>query len=101
MGCVMAVLACLAVLLCVFTPATHALGFNCSSPPVNTCQALVGYISPNATTLKSIQSLFGIKHLSSLLAANNLSPTLTEFSQFQSTRRIVSILLSNISGNTP
>lgn len=74
MGCV-AVLVCLSVLLCALAPATHALGFGCTSQPEATCQALVGYKSPNTTTLRSIQSLFGVKHLRSLLAANNLSPT--------------------------
>ncbi|KAI3441167.1 uncharacterized protein J3R85_002404 [Psidium guajava] len=74
MGC-MAVLVCLSVLLCSLAPAAHALGFSCTSQPEATCQALVGYISPNTTTLRSIQSLFSIKHLRSLLAANNLSST--------------------------
>ncbi|XP_048128822.1 lysM domain-containing GPI-anchored protein 2-like isoform X2 [Rhodamnia argentea] len=74
MGCV-AVLVCLSVLLCALAPATYALGFRCTSQPEATCQALVGYKSPNTTTLRSIQSLFGVKYLHSLLAANNLSPT--------------------------
>lgn len=73
MGCVV-VLAYLSVLLCALPPATHALGFRCSSQPEATCQALVGYKSPNTTTLRSIQSLFGVKHLRSLLAANNHGP---------------------------
>lgn len=71
------VLACLSVVLSALAPATDALGFTCNSPPETTCRALVGYISPNTTTFRSIQTLFGVKHLRSLLAANDRSPTLS------------------------
>lgn len=46
-------------------------GFNCNSTGA-TCNGLVGYKSPNATTLSKIQSMFGVQTLSSLLGANNL-----------------------------
>ncbi|KAI3736454.1 hypothetical protein L6452_15995 [Arctium lappa] len=52
------------------------LGFRCttntSSP---TCYSLIDYPLPNTTTLSSIQSLFQIKNLRNLLAANNLPTT--------------------------
>ncbi|CAO2813660.1 unnamed protein product [Amaranthus hypochondriacus] len=47
--------------------------FKCTSK--TTCKALVGYISPNTTTISKIQSLFQVKTLRSLLGVNNLSPT--------------------------
>ncbi|XP_030450170.2 lysM domain-containing GPI-anchored protein 2-like [Syzygium oleosum] len=89
MGCAV-VLACLSfLLLCALLPATDALGFTCTAQPEATCQALVGYISPNTTTLKSIQSLFGVKHLRSLLAANNLSPTTLPTATVQATDTVI------------
>lgn len=36
------------------------------------CRSLVGYKSPNTTSISSIQKLFGVKNLHSLLGANNL-----------------------------
>lgn len=53
---------------------TAALGFKCSATA--NCTALVGYRSPNATTLAIVQSLFGVAQLSSIIGANNL-PELT------------------------
>lgn len=44
--------------------------FKCSSGP--TCNALVGYVSPNTTTLSAIQTLFGVKNFRTLLGANSL-----------------------------
>ncbi|KAM7257766.1 hypothetical protein ACFE04_013507 [Oxalis oulophora] len=53
-----------------FTSNTKAESFKCT---VNTtCSSLVGYVSPNKTTLSSIQTLFNVKKLNSLLGANNL-----------------------------
>ncbi|KAL7156324.1 hypothetical protein ABFS83_02G001800 [Erythranthe nasuta] len=45
--------------------------FRCNSAGA-TCNALVDYVSPNATTLSAIRTLFTIKNLRSLLGANNL-----------------------------
>ncbi|KAI4367346.1 hypothetical protein MLD38_023094 [Melastoma candidum] len=57
--------------LLILTPSSHSLGFTCT-PTNTTCHSVVGYVLPNTTTLKDVQSLFGVKHLSSLLGANNL-----------------------------
>ncbi|XP_021903879.1 lysM domain-containing GPI-anchored protein 2 [Carica papaya] len=44
--------------------------FTCNSS--SKCQSLVGYLTPNATTLSELQSLFTVKKLRSILGANNL-----------------------------
>ncbi|XP_073292818.1 lysM domain-containing GPI-anchored protein 2-like isoform X2 [Primulina huaijiensis] len=49
-------------------PSTFSL--RCASPA--SCNSLIDYVSPNATTLSSIQTLFTLPNLSSILAANNL-----------------------------
>ncbi|XP_073127047.1 lysM domain-containing GPI-anchored protein 2 [Henckelia pumila] len=51
-------------------PATSS--FLCASSPAATCNSLIDYVSPNATTLSSIQSLFTLPTLTPILAANNL-----------------------------
>ncbi|RZC45707.1 hypothetical protein C5167_038664 [Papaver somniferum] len=50
----------------------ESLGFTCKSNTTSKCKSLAGYVSPNATTLSSIVSLFGITDFNSLLGANNL-----------------------------
>ncbi|KAF5745802.1 LysM-domain GPI-anchored protein 2 precursor [Tripterygium wilfordii] len=55
------------------TGKTNDQNFKCTAG--TTCQAIVGYMSPNTTTLASIQSLFNVRHLRSILGANNLPPT--------------------------
>lgn len=45
--------------------------FPCTT--TSTCKSLVGYVSPNTTTLARIQTLFQVKTLGSLLGVNNLS----------------------------
>ncbi|KAL2936896.1 LysM domain-containing GPI-anchored protein 2 [Bienertia sinuspersici] len=47
--------------------------FQCTT--TSTCMSLVGYISPNTTTLSRIQSLFQVKTLRSILGVNNLPPS--------------------------
>ncbi|KAF8027669.1 hypothetical protein BT93_E0546 [Corymbia citriodora subsp. variegata] len=61
-------------LLCSLLPPSTSLGFPCSNSNSSaaTCQSLAGYVSPNATTLAAVQTLFGVKHLRSILGANNL-----------------------------
>ncbi|PSS12141.1 LysM domain-containing GPI-anchored protein like [Actinidia chinensis var. chinensis] len=49
----------------------RAQTFKCNTNEA-TCNGLVGYVSPNRTTLDDIKNLFGIKNLRSLLGANNL-----------------------------
>ena len=44
--------------------------FKCTTP--TTCHSLIDYISPNATTLSHIKTLFSVKNIHSILAANNL-----------------------------
>ncbi|KAJ4829739.1 hypothetical protein Tsubulata_920750 [Turnera subulata] len=52
-----------------FTQST-AEGFQCTEG--STCQSLVAYKPYRDTNISSIQKLFGVKHLNSLLGANNL-----------------------------
>ncbi|KAJ6717026.1 LYSM DOMAIN-CONTAINING GPI-ANCHORED PROTEIN 2 [Salix koriyanagi] len=44
--------------------------FRCTEK--TSCHSLVGYKSPNTTSISSIQKLFGVKNRHSLLGANNL-----------------------------
>ncbi|RWR84556.1 protein NSP-INTERACTING KINASE 3 isoform X1 [Cinnamomum micranthum f. kanehirae] len=46
-----------------------SITFRCTTRP--TCQGMIGYISPNTTTLSSIKDLFGLESVYSLLAANS------------------------------
>ncbi|GAB2247010.1 hypothetical protein Droror1_Dr00006892 [Drosera rotundifolia] len=52
------------------TTIAAAAGFTCTTS--SNCTALIQYISVNDTTLSSIQSLFSLPHLRSLLSANSL-----------------------------
>ncbi|XAR73047.1 hypothetical protein NMG60_11019899, partial [Bertholletia excelsa] len=72
MGLTVALLAVLSIYPAI-TPLT-AQPFKCSTAGA-TCNALVGYVAPNATTLGEIKSLFGIKNLRTLLGANNFPPS--------------------------
>ncbi|GFQ01868.1 lysm domain-containing GPI-anchored protein 2 [Phtheirospermum japonicum] len=47
-------------------------GFRCRSAGA-TCNALIDYVSPNATTLAAVGSLFSVTNNRSLLGANNLT----------------------------
>lgn len=49
--------------------------FKCSAQTAARCQALVGYLPPNKTTISEIQSLFTVKNLRSILGANNFPPS--------------------------
>lgn len=51
-----------------------AQDFKCSAQTAARCQALVGYLPPNKTTISEIQSLFTVKNLRSILGANNFPP---------------------------
>lgn len=72
-------LSLLSFLLLILSPPTTTTAqpqpplFKCTSKL--TCQSLVGYVSPNATTLAHIQSLFQVPTLLSLLGVNSLPPT--------------------------
>lgn len=68
MGFAKVVLAVFVLYAAAIAPPIHS--FNCTT--TTSCNGLVGYISPNSTTLSSITSLFGITSLLSLLASNNL-----------------------------
>lgn len=75
MGSSEAALLLLLLLLCSLLPPSTPLGFNCSNSSASaaaTCLSIAGYVSPNATTLAAVQALFGVKHLRSILGANNL-----------------------------
>lgn len=59
------------LLLCLvwlLTPA--AASFSCSS--AGTCDAIIDYTLPNATTFNAVKKLFNLKNLRSLLGVNNL-----------------------------
>ncbi|CAK8578231.1 unnamed protein product [Lathyrus sativus] len=53
------------------TEAQTEANFNCSAEAA-TCRSLTDYTSTNTTTLKEIETLFGVKHFLDLLGANNL-----------------------------
>lgn len=61
-------LLCLVWLLTVSSPA--AASFTCTSP--GTCDAIIDYTLPNATTFNAVKKLFNLKNLRSLLGVNNL-----------------------------
>ncbi|RWR84557.1 lysM domain-containing protein [Cinnamomum micranthum f. kanehirae] len=46
-----------------------SITFKCTTRP--TCQGMIGYVSPNKTTLSSIKDLFGLESVDSLLASNS------------------------------
>lgn len=75
-------------------PSTFSL--RCASPA--TCNSLVDYVSPNATTLSSIQTLFTLPSLTSILAANNL-PLSTLPTYRIASKQIVKILFPCICTN--
>ncbi|KAK9051893.1 hypothetical protein SSX86_028521 [Deinandra increscens subsp. villosa] len=60
-------------LLSIHSTAQPTLGFRCTT--ATTCNSLIDYKLPNATTLPAIANLFDIKNLRSLVAANNLPAT--------------------------
>ncbi|KAK1324534.1 Chitin elicitor-binding protein [Acorus calamus] len=51
---------------------SSAVQFKCTSSPAATCQSMIGYTPANSTTLSSVQSLFGVRSLLSLIGANGL-----------------------------
>ncbi|MCL7040003.1 hypothetical protein MKW94_006706 [Papaver nudicaule] len=46
------------------------IGFDCKS--ISKCQSLAGYVSPNATTLSEIATLFKVTDINYFLGANSL-----------------------------
>nr|XP_043612567.1 lysM domain-containing GPI-anchored protein 2-like [Erigeron canadensis] len=62
-----------------------SLGFKCTTPN-KTCTSLIDYKLPNTTTLSSIQNLFQIKNLRTLLSANNLPITTPQNQSFPSSQ---------------
>ncbi|KAL9370594.1 hypothetical protein Peur_035734 [Populus x canadensis] len=64
------ILMCLLVYSSFTTISVAQQAFKCREG--TTCRSLVGYKSPNTTSISSIQKLFGVKNLHSLLGANNL-----------------------------
>ncbi|CAN4107293.1 unnamed protein product [Withania somnifera] len=61
-------LLCLVWLLTISSPA--AASFTCTS--AGTCDAIIDYTLPNATTFNAVKKLFQLKNLRSLLGVNNL-----------------------------
>ncbi|KAG8057653.1 hypothetical protein GUJ93_ZPchr0002g23071 [Zizania palustris] len=66
----------LLMVVCVaaLSPAAGAVRFVCNAtaPRASTCQALVAYAPPNATTLAAVRALFQLRSHRALLAANGL-----------------------------
>ncbi|XP_044487755.1 lysM domain-containing GPI-anchored protein 2 [Mangifera indica] len=63
-------IALLLLMIFVSTSTSTAATFTCNSTAK--CRSLVGYPSPNTTSISTIQNLFNIKNLRTLLAANDL-----------------------------
>lgn len=63
-------IALLLLMIFVSTSTSTAATFTCNSTAK--CRSLVGYPSPNTTFISTIQNLFNIKNLRTLLAANDL-----------------------------
>ncbi|KAH6787905.1 hypothetical protein C2S52_007457 [Perilla frutescens var. hirtella] len=60
------------IIIAISSPiSTSAKTFSCSSSGA-TCHAIVDYVSPNATTLNAIKTLFTVRNLRSILGANSL-----------------------------
>ncbi|KAL8267945.1 hypothetical protein R6Q59_001743 [Mikania micrantha] len=62
------------ILLCfIFSTQSTAQnpGFRCTNSTTTTCNSLIDYRLPNTTTISAIASLFQIKNIRSLIAANN------------------------------
>lgn len=58
-------------ILCLLTVSSPAeASFSCTSP--GTCDAIIDYTLPNATTFNAVKKLFNVKNLRSLLGVNNL-----------------------------
>lgn len=82
----------LSLLLCVaaLSPAAGAARFACNAtaPRASTCQALVAYAPPNATTLAAVRALFQLRSHRALLAANDLSLSTPPSAQAPSPLRV-------------
>ncbi|KAL8521218.1 hypothetical protein ACS0TY_011671 [Phlomoides rotata] len=61
----------LSALILLLAVSSSAKTFPCSSAGT-TCDALIDYLSPNATTISAVKTLFNIKNLRTILGANNL-----------------------------
>ncbi|KAI3922003.1 hypothetical protein MKX01_005692 [Papaver californicum] len=55
-----------------FSSVKSDAGFDCKSTSNSKCISLAGYVPPNATTLATISTLFGITDFDSFLGANSL-----------------------------
>ncbi|XP_024991150.1 lysM domain-containing GPI-anchored protein 2 [Cynara cardunculus var. scolymus] len=62
--------------------AQQTLGFRCTNTSTSTCYSLIDYQLPNTTTLSSVQTLFEIKNLRILLAANDLPTNISQNQNF-------------------
>lgn len=60
--------------------------FTCNSTTL--CQSLIDYITPNTTTLASIQTLFGVRNHRTLLGANNLDPSTSPNTTVSQSKRL-------------
>ncbi|KAG8655771.1 lysM domain-containing GPI-anchored protein 2 isoform X1 [Manihot esculenta] len=53
-------------------PSTVQAGFKCTQSDRTTCTSLIGYKSPNQTTIFHLSNFFGVHDINSLLGANDL-----------------------------
>ena len=68
-------------------PAAVAPTFKCTTTKA-TCHSLIDYVSPNTTTISTIQSLFQIKRFHDLLGANGLSNSTSPNKTLEAKERI-------------
>ncbi|KAJ0489904.1 putative LysM domain-containing protein [Helianthus annuus] len=80
----------LIILSSIFSPQSTAQdpGFRCTNPTSTTCNSLIDYKLPNTTTLSAITTLFQIRNLRSLLAANNLPITTSKDTVYNATQTL-------------
>ncbi|XP_031275880.1 lysM domain-containing GPI-anchored protein 2 isoform X2 [Pistacia vera] len=86
------------LLLMIFLSASisTAQNFKCNSTAK--CRALVGYPSPNTTSIGNIQTLFNIKNLRTILAANDL-PASTQKNYTIQAQQVVKIPIPCVCSN--
>lgn len=82
--------ALLFLLAAALAPSAAAAKFTCNAtaPRANTCQALIAYAPPNATTLAAVRALFQLRSHRGLLAANGLPVTTPQTAPAPSPTRV-------------
>nr|GEV86849.1 LysM domain-containing GPI-anchored protein 2 [Tanacetum cinerariifolium] len=81
------ILVCSIFTIIIQPTSSQSVGFKCTTSGV-TCNSLIDYKLPNTTTLSSIRTLFQIKNLRTLLAANNLPLTTPQNQTYPSSTKL-------------